>query len=69
MSRDSKPVEIPSSTGTVGVGKKINKGKCSRVAVVDHGQRRVGKESPYAKGKQMAETLKPSGTPVPAVKS
>lgn len=62
-------MEIPSSTGTVGVGKKISKGKRSRVAEVDHGQKRVGKGSPYAKGKQMEETLKPSGTLVPTVKS
>lgn len=62
-------MEIPSSTGTVGVGKKINKGKRSRATEVEHRQRRVGKGSPYAKGKQMEETLKPSGTPVPALKS
>lgn len=53
----------------MGVGKKISKGKRSRVAEVDHGQKRVGKGSPYAKGKQMEETLKPSGTLVPTVKS
>lgn len=40
-------VEIPSSTGIVGVGKKINKGKWSRAIEVKHGQRKAVKREAH----------------------
>lgn len=59
--RDSEGVERPSSTGTMGVGKKINKGKSSRATEVKQGQRMGWEGSSGAKGKRMEETLGPLG--------
>ena len=62
-------MEIPLSTGTVGVGKKINKGKSSRATEVKQGQRRVVKREAHRPRANRWRKHLSLWAPVPVVRS